>query len=214
MAEVLVAFEHPIADASGSYQARAVGRQGGDGMWEGWLEFESIGAPREILVTSVESRQPEKVHLVYWATGLLPIYLEGALARARNPTVVRVRVTEPRAESDGPAPRFLTLPAEPFAPSAVLDPFEIGRKNLGILDQELRALDRSRLLNIISAYQLNPAAEDLSWLSDLQLVRFIVTAVDAQLALRARESDSGGQSSSQRLTRDYVTPRHGGTEKP
>ena len=194
MAEVLVAFEHPVADASGSYWARAVGRRADDGMWEGWLEFESVGSPREMLVTSVESRQPEKVHLVYWATGLLPTYLEGALARARNPTIVRMCVTEPRAQSDAPAPPFIVLPAEPPAPAAVLDPFEIGRKNLGILDQQLRALDRSRLLNIIAAYELNPAGEDLSWLSDLQLVRFIVTAVDTQLHLAqrarlAREAD-------------------------
>ena len=186
MAELLVAYETPVSDASGSYRARAVGRQAEDGMWEGWLEFESVGSPRnKVIVTSIESRQPEKVHLVYWATGLQPIYLEGALARARNPTVVRVRVAE-HAESDGPAPRLVKIPAEPPAPSAVLDPLEIGRKNLGILDQELRALDRPRLVNIIAAYQLNPAGEDLSWMSDAQLVRFIVVAVETQLTQRAR----------------------------
>ena len=185
MAELLVAYENPVTDASGTYRARAVGRQGNDGMWEGWLEFEPVGSPRKVIVTSIESRQPEKVHLVYWATGLQPIYLEGALARARHPTVVRVRAPE-HAQSDAPAPPFVKLPAEPPAPSAVLDPIEIGRKNLGILDQELRALDRPRLLNIIAAYQLNPAAEDVSWMSDPQLVRFIVVAVETQLAQRAR----------------------------
>jgi hypothetical protein len=183
MAEMLVAYENPVTDASATYRARAVGRQGDDGMWEGWLEFESIDAPRKIFVTSVESRQPEKIHLVYWATGLEAIYLEGALARARNPTVVRVRVAE-RAESDRPAPRIVKVPADPFMPSAVLDPFEIGRKNLNVLDQELRALDRPRLLNIISAYHLNPGGEDLAWMSDPQLARFIVVAVDTQLTQR------------------------------
>jgi hypothetical protein len=185
MAELLVAYEAPVSDASGTYRARAVGRQGDDGMWEGWLEFEPLGSTRKVIVTSIESRQPEKVHLVYWATGLQPTYLEGALARARNPTVVRVRVAE-QAESDAPAPRIVKVPTDPLAPAAVLDPIEIGRKNLNILDQELRALDRPRLLNIIAAYQLNPAGEDLSWMSDAQLVRFIVVAVETQLTQRAR----------------------------
>jgi hypothetical protein len=76
------------------------------------------------------------------------------------------------------------VPADPFMPSAVLDPFEIGRKNLNVLDQELRALDRPRLLNIISAYHLNPGGEDLAWMSDPQLARFIVVAVDTQLTQR------------------------------
>src|SRR5687768_1766069 len=39
MAEVLVTFDESVSDASGEYQARAVGRLGDDGMWEGWLEF-------------------------------------------------------------------------------------------------------------------------------------------------------------------------------
>jgi hypothetical protein len=185
MAELLVAYENAVADASGMYRARAVGRQGDDGMWEGWLEFEPLGSERKVIVTSIESRQPEKVHLIYWATGLQPTYLEGALGRARNPTVVRVRVAE-HAESNKPAPRIVKVPADPFIPSAVLDPLEIGRKNLGILDQELRALDRPRLLNIIAAYQLNPGDEDLAWMSDAQLVRFIVVAVETQLTQRAR----------------------------
>jgi hypothetical protein len=183
MAEVLASFDDPVTDSSGSYHARAVGRLAGDGMWEGWLEFSP--AHGDTLVTAVESRQPERNHLAYWATGLTPVYLEGALARARNPTVVRVRVAE-HAQSDAPAPRLVTVPAGTPTPTAVLDPFEVGRRNLDILNQELRALDRPRLLNIIAAYQLNPGSEDLSWMSDAQLVRFIVVAVEAQMIQRAR----------------------------
>jgi hypothetical protein len=186
MAEVLVAFDNPIVDTTGSYLARAVGRLADDGMWQGWIEFERVGGKRELLVTGVESTQPERTHLVYWATGLEPIYLEGALARARNPTIVRVRVDPQRAMSDAPAPRMVTLPSGPPAPAAILDPFDVGRKNLDILDQQLRAFDRPRLLNIISAYELNPGNEDVSWMSDAQLVRFIVVAVDTQLTMRAR----------------------------
>ena len=42
-------------------------------------------------------------------------------------------------------------------PEPVLDPFEIGARNLDVLRQELTALNRPRLLNIIDAYDLNPA---------------------------------------------------------
>jgi hypothetical protein len=55
-----------------------------------------------------------------------------------------------------------------------------------VLRQELRALNRPRLLNIITAFDLNPGGEDLHWMSDRQLVQFIVTAVDAQMMQRAR----------------------------
>ncbi len=183
MVEVLATFDDPVIDSSGSYHARAVGRLADDGMWEGWLEFSPAEGPT--LVTGVESRQPERTHLAYWATGLTPVYLEGALVRARNPTVVRVRLAE-QAQSGGPAPRVVTVPVGAPTPSAVLDPFEIGRRNLDVLNQELGALDRPRLLNIISAYQLNPGGEDLAWMSDAQLVRFIVVAVEAQMIQRSR----------------------------
>ena len=74
----------------------------------------------------------------------------------------------------------------PPGPEPVLDPFEIGVRSLDVLRQELGALNRPRLLNIIAAFDLDPPKSDLSWMSDRQLIQFIVTAVDAQLALRAR----------------------------
>jgi hypothetical protein len=186
MAEVLVSFEHPVRDELGEYYARAVGRRAGDGMWEGWIEFTAIDGGTEVLVTSVESRQPEREHLVYWATGLTPIFLEGALRRARRPVSVRVRAVE-IPNSAEPKPRDpLVARVMPAGPEPVLDPFEVGGKNLDILRQELGALNRPRLLNIIAAYELNPAGGDLSWMSDRQLIQFVVTAVEAQLVLRSR----------------------------
>ena len=85
MAEVLVSFDQPVRDELGEYHARAVGRLADDGMWEGWVEFTPIDGTTEVLVTGVESTQPERAHLEYWATGLTPVFLEGALARARRP---------------------------------------------------------------------------------------------------------------------------------
>jgi hypothetical protein len=186
MAEVLVTFDQPVGDDLGEYQARAIGRLAKDGMWEGWLEFVPIDGTGEVLTGSVESRQPEREHLEYWATGLHHVFLEGALQRARKPITVRVHTVEV-PYSDAPAPR--DVPATrvmPPGPEPVLDPFEIGSRNLDILRQELHALNRPRLLNIITAYDLNPRGEDISWMSDLQLIHFIVVAVDAQLTQGAR----------------------------
>ncbi len=186
MAEVLVSFEQPVRDEVGEFRARAVGRQANDRMWEGWIEFTPIDGGTEVLVTGVETRQPEREHLTYWATGLTPIFLEGALQRARHPVTVRVRPVE-IPNSTEPKPRDPVVPrVMPPGPDPVLDPFEVGGKNLDILRQELGALNRPRLLNIIAAYDLNPGEEDVSWMSDRQLIQFIVTAVDAQITLRSR----------------------------
>lgn len=181
MAEVLVVYDTRIGDDSGSYSVRSVGRRAADGMWEGWLEFVPLEGGRA-LVSGVETRQPEREHLVYWATGLTPVYLEGALERAQNPVTVSVRVL-PAPHSEAPAPRRpARVPPVAARPEPVLDPFEIGARSLDVLRQELAALNRPRLLNIIAAFDLNPGGEDLHWMTDAQLVHFIVVAVDTQLA--------------------------------
>ena len=185
MAEVLLSFDEPVSDAIGTYRARAIGRPAPDRMWESWLEFIPVDGSGEVLITAVESRQPEHEHLVYWAGGLTPVYLEGALARARRPVTVRVRPVEVPL-SDAPAERRVSVPAGvPPGPEPVLDPFEIGGRSLDILRQELGALDRPRLLNIITAYGLNPARDAVTWMSDAQLIHFIVVAVEAQQLQRS-----------------------------
>src|SRR5688572_26794925 len=87
MAEVLRSFDEPIRHASGTYHARVVGRYAEDGMWEGWLEFVPMEKGGELVVSAAESRQPERVHLEYWAQGLSPVYVEGSLERALHPII-------------------------------------------------------------------------------------------------------------------------------
>lgn len=186
MAEVLRTFDTPVSDGATSYMAKAVGRQGTDGMWEGWLEFLPTAGSGGVIVGSVESRQPERDHLAYWASGLTHIFLEGAFDRARRPVTVRVRAVEV-PYSTAPEPRAVTVSrVMPPGPEPVLDPFEIGGRNPDLLRQELHALNRPRLLNIIAAFDLNHSGEDLSWMTDHQLTHFIVVAVEARLAQRAR----------------------------
>jgi hypothetical protein len=66
----------------------------------------------------------------------------------------------------------------------VLDPFEVGSRSLDILAQELRALGRARLLNIIAAYDLNSGGPDLQQFTEAQLITLIVVAVEARLLRR------------------------------
>jgi hypothetical protein len=180
MAEVMMSYEQPVNGASGRYHARAIGRLAEDGMWDGWLEFEPLDHNGPVVVGAIESRQPEAHDLAYWATGLSPVFLEGALKRALSPLTVRVRMPEV-AVSSSPARRMHTVPVGAPRPEAVLDPFEIGGRNLDVLRQELGALNRPRLLNIIAAYDLNPGGEDITWMTDAQLITFIVTATEVQL---------------------------------
>jgi hypothetical protein len=84
MDELIHEFTSEIADADGhAYSARAMGRQRkGRTVWEGWLEFTPIGGRGMVRRGQVETTQPNREALVYWASGIEPVYLEGALERA------------------------------------------------------------------------------------------------------------------------------------
>ena len=82
-AEVLTAVsEHYVDKDATHYVVRVCGGPRVDGIWVGWVEFVAIGA-RRVCRTGTETTQPHRDALLYWATGLEPIYLEGAFARTR-----------------------------------------------------------------------------------------------------------------------------------
>jgi hypothetical protein len=64
------------------YDARAVGAERPDGLWQAWIEFSPEAEGTEVIATSRETTQPNRADTVYWATGLTGVYLEGALVRA------------------------------------------------------------------------------------------------------------------------------------
>lgn len=81
-AELVRAYAAPVRDAGGAaYVAAAYGRARPDGTWEGWLAFAPEGGG-PALPTGRETTQPDRAALAYWADGLEPAYLEGALGRA------------------------------------------------------------------------------------------------------------------------------------
>lgn len=85
MERVLRTFAEPVASRDGvRFFARVCGRELQDGLWEGWLEFEAR-AEETVLRTERETMQPNRGAVEYWAAGLTPVYLEGALERALKP---------------------------------------------------------------------------------------------------------------------------------
>ena len=78
--------EHPakVIDGGTTYIVRICGQERADRTWEAWLEFHPTDTRKAILGTDQETSQPNRVAVEYWADGLEPIYLEGALARAQG----------------------------------------------------------------------------------------------------------------------------------
>ena len=72
-----------VRSADGTeYEARVCGARRGDGTWAGWLEFRPVTGAGATLRTGQETSQPDRGALDYWAGGLEPVFLEGALVRA------------------------------------------------------------------------------------------------------------------------------------
>lgn len=82
MAEVLLEYRTRMGP-NHEYTARAWGAKAADGTnrWRGWIEFVPINGGLS-LRTMPETTQPNRTCTVYWASGLRPAYLDGALRRA------------------------------------------------------------------------------------------------------------------------------------
>lgn len=70
------------ADDGSIWEARIMGEARRDGTWAGWLQFHPRDDDEQPVSTGQETSQPDRRALEYWAGGLQPVYLEGALARA------------------------------------------------------------------------------------------------------------------------------------
>lgn len=81
MAELIHQFSEPLVNNGQQYLVRVWGEERADGTWRGWLEFDPVGQDDGNLVTGQETSQPSREGLAYWAGGLEPVYLEGALDR-------------------------------------------------------------------------------------------------------------------------------------
>jgi hypothetical protein len=74
--------QHISIEAEGTYWVPLIyGTQRADGTWEAWIEFRALD-DRPVRSTDRETTQPNRQAVEYWATGLEPIYFEGAFSRA------------------------------------------------------------------------------------------------------------------------------------
>jgi hypothetical protein len=176
MAETLLQYQKPVQASDGTrYEARACGGPLRGGIWQGWLEFIPItgGAP---VRTARETTQPNRADTVYWATGVSPVYLEGALRRAMLPPTELTTLPEQPAVFDGPAASPV-MPVETETP-AILDPFSVYEKGETLLRKQLSALSAWHLVNVAVTYELTSQNRFvLNRMSAAMLVEMIVSAV-------------------------------------
>ena len=180
MAEVLVEFSEPVMAKGGRlFVARACGSEMDSHLWQGWLEFLPANGG-EAIRSGRETTQPNRQDTAYWATGLTPVYLEGALVRALNPLLRTAQPAAPTPIFDGPASDVETGPP---ARASVLNPFSVFRKGESLLRSQLLALSGWHLVNIIEAYDLSEQqTKDLEATPASVLVELIVAAVRERTA--------------------------------
>jgi len=178
MSETLLQFQQTVTAPDGTeYEARACGSPLSVNTWQGWIEFVPVGGGVPVR-SPRETTQPNRADAEYWATGLTPVYLEGALRRAlEGPIPI---VTAPREPSifAGPAPHAMPVEA---GVESVLDPFSVYEKGEALLRRQLGALSAWHLVNIITAYELSTeTTATLNRLSAAELIEIIVAGVRSQ----------------------------------
>jgi hypothetical protein len=83
MAKLLQEYTTVAVSPDGTnYRVRTYGDERMDGTWIGWIEFHPTDPSMPVLKTEQETSQPNLMDLEYWATGLEPVYFQGAFERA------------------------------------------------------------------------------------------------------------------------------------
>ncbi|HSL22899.1 MAG TPA: hypothetical protein VK886_15310 [Vicinamibacterales bacterium] len=177
MAEVLIEYSDLIQSEEGrSYRARACTKKVSAHSWHGWIEFEPVDGGEPIR-SPRETTQPNRTDAEYWATGLTPVYLEGALRRALHPLTLRVPPEPQPPAFDGPAPE--PVPA-PSGGDSVLNPFSVYQKGEALLRNQLSAFSTWHLVNIVRAHGIPTGGRDPNRMTAHSLIEAIVAAARRQ----------------------------------
>jgi hypothetical protein len=156
MSEVLVEYDTVLtADDGSRWVSQACGRRGRGTIWDGWIEFIPLDPAERPVRSRRETTQPSREALRYWATGLTPIYLKGALDRTLAGPPPRAVVRRADARFDGPEPEPGSADEAPMqGRRPVLDPFDVYAQGEDILSGQLDALDLQRLRDIVVFYEI------------------------------------------------------------
>jgi len=65
-----------------TYRVRICGSRETEGVWIAWIEFLPLSGDSAELRTGVETVQPSRAALAYWAARLSHVYVDGAFARS------------------------------------------------------------------------------------------------------------------------------------
>ena len=183
MIELISDLPYRIVDAAGSeYYASVAAERRTDGMWEAWLEYVPTDES-DPLLTPTETTQSTRADVIRWAEALTDTYVEGAFERAEGAAIE----TSPRVIARQTVVESLVDETVPPGQADLLDPFDLYAGGVTNMRAQLAVLPRSMLLDTIETFGLNPAGKSLAWLSNAQLVTFIVTAVEVQSAAGTRE---------------------------
>ena len=143
-----------------------------------------------VLRSERETTQRDLTDLEYWAGGLTPVYLEGALDRTLTPPPAVVVPPQIPAVYDEPAPHNSMVAPITLAETnpvlaetePVLDPFSVYAHGEGELVRQLATLSPEQLRAIVVVYNLTYSVTELETLTDPELIAWIVGAVRDRLA--------------------------------
>jgi hypothetical protein len=179
MEQVIHTYVAQILDSAGQrYQVEALADERPGSTWEGRLRFTPLDGDGPVLETGRETTQSNLGDLEYWASGLEPVFLEGALERAwrhvDDGDGSGSGSGEERAEASAPGSgEAAAAPVQRRAEAStrpVLDPSAVFEQGEHVLRSELGALDTLHLQAILTDYALDEPgrrAEGVSARGDL-----------------------------------------------
>jgi hypothetical protein len=178
MSEVIADLPYRVIDSGGEeYYVSVAAEHRPDERWEAWLEYVPTDESAPFL-TSIETTQQTRADVVRWADTLTQTYVQGAFSRATSAAAdVRPALLERRSVAEAAAAAAIEA-----VRGEVPDPFAMYQSGRPAMRTRLSALPSELLRQIISEFGLNPAGKSLSWLNRNQLVTFILTAVEVQIA--------------------------------
>jgi hypothetical protein len=178
MSEMIADLPYRVIDTEGDeYYVSVAADVRTDGRWQAWLEYMPLDES-DPLLTPIETTQQNRADIVRWAETLTETYVEGAFRRAVHaPADVLAVLRDRMSVAEAAAEAAIEIDR-----GDVTDPFAMYQSGRPAMKARLSALPVGSLRQMIVDFGLNRAGKSLSWLNRNQLVTFIITATEVQIA--------------------------------